>query len=172
MNRQAIRSLILVSGLALGLTACSTFWPSAGIGSLLDGGFVSNGERIYFSATSELGTRIRSRGGSAFGGMMMGRQTCASCHGSDGQGGAHLMHMQAMDAPDIRWDTLSSTEHGGHDEESHEDVEELPYDAESFRRVLREGITPGGERLSSNMPRWKISDGDINDLIAFLKTLP
>jgi len=171
MNRQALRSLILVSGLTLGLTACSTFWRPAGIGSLLDGGIESNGERIYFTATTKRGTEIRSRGGSAFGGMMMGRQTCASCHGSDGQGGEHLMHMQTMDAPDIRWDTLSSREHGGHDE-ADEAVEELPYDEESFRRALREGITPGGERLSSNMPRWEMSDEDIDDLIAFLKTLP
>lgn len=81
------------------------------------------------------------------------------------------MHMQTMDAPDIRWDTLSSREHGGHDE-ADEAVEELPYDEESFRRALREGITPGGERLSSNMPRWEMSDEDIDDLIAFLKTLP
>lgn len=171
MNRQVLRSLILVSGLALGLTACSTFWSSAGIGSLLDGGFESNGERIYFTAITERGTRIRSRGGAAFGGMMRGRQTCASCHGTDGQGGAHLMHMQAMDAPDIRWDTLSSSEHGGHDE-ADEDAEELPYDEETFMRALREGITPGGERLSRNMPQWEMSDEDVEDLIAFLKTLP
>ncbi|TET35976.1 MAG: hypothetical protein E3J69_04325 [Anaerolineales bacterium] len=108
----------------MGLTACSTFWPSTGIGSLLDGGIESNGERIYFTATTERGTRIRSRSGSAFDGMM-GRQTCASCHGSDGQGGAHIMHMQAMDAPDITWEMLSSLEHGGHDE-ADEDAEELP----------------------------------------------
>ena len=171
MNRQVLRSLILVSGLALGLTACSTFWRQMGIGSLLDSGIESNGERIYFSATSERGTRIRSRGGSAFGGMMMGRQTCASCHGSDGQGGVHIMHMQEMDAPDIRWNMLSSLEHGGHDE-ADEDGEELPYDEESFKHALREGITPGGERLSSNMPRWEMNDDDIDDLIAFLKTLP
>lgn len=101
----------------------------------------------------------------------MGRQTCASCHGSDGQGGAHLMHMQAMDAPDIRWDTLSSTEHGGHDEVD-EAVEEVPYDEETFMRALREGITPSGERLSRNMPQWEMSDEDMEDLIAFLESLP
>ena len=171
MNREALRSLILVCGLALGLTACSTFWRSVGVGSLLDGGIESNGERIYLTATTERRTRIRSRGGSASGGMMMGRQSCASCHGSDGQGGTQLMHMQAIDAPDIRWDTLSSTVHGGHDE-ADEDAEELPYDDESFRRALREGITPGGERLLSGMPRWEMGNEDIDDLIAFLKTLP
>ena len=53
-----------------------------------------------------------------------------------------------------------------------EDAEELPYDEESFMHALREGITPGGERLSTNMPRWEMSDGDLEDLIAFLKTLP
>jgi hypothetical protein len=81
------------------------------------------------------------------------------------------MHMQAMDAPDITWEMLSSLEHGGHDE-ADEDADELPYDEESFRRALREGITPSGERLSSNMPQWEMSNEDMEDLIAFLKTLP
>lgn len=76
------------------------------------------------------------------------------------------MHMESMDAPDIRWETLSSPEHGGHDE-ADEDEEELPYDEASFMWALREGITPGGEQLSSDMPRWEMSDEDMEDLITF-----
>lgn len=137
--------------------------------------YASNGERIYFTATSERGTVIRPIGGFRFGGMMMGRLTCASCHGPDGRGGTHVMHMDVMEAPDIRWRVLASGEHGGHgDGEEHADEhgEAEAYDEEAFARALREGIAPGGHQLSPEMPRWQISDEDLKDLIEFLKTLP
>jgi len=65
----------------------------------------SNGEMIYYTAINDRGTRIAYTGGPALGrGMMMGSSlTCAACHGADGRGGAHTMHMQVMDAPDIRY---------------------------------------------------------------------
>ncbi len=40
------------------------------------------------------------------GGMMGGYGqwlTCASCHGPEGCGGTHLMHMRTMTTPDIRY---------------------------------------------------------------------
>ncbi|HUV92606.1 MAG TPA: hypothetical protein VMV80_05935 [Anaerolineales bacterium] len=56
------------------------------------GAFSSNGERIYFTATSERGIVIDyNTGGPASNGWMMGgggRLTCASCLGPDGRGGA------------------------------------------------------------------------------------
>lgn len=67
----------------------------------------ANGERIYFTATNEAGERISYRGGPNFGGMMMGSYlTCAACHGPEAGGGTHWMHMQVMDAPDIRYVAL------------------------------------------------------------------
>jgi hypothetical protein len=98
----------------------------------------SNGERIYFSSTSDRGTNITYTGGPSFdgrmgngnghpssgstgggyGGMMgngsSGRMggdflTCASCHGSDGRGGVNTrMGMQTINAKDIRWSALKN----------------------------------------------------------------
>jgi hypothetical protein len=70
------------------------------------GAFDSNGERIYFTATSERGANITYTGGPPSGMMMgSGYLTCASCHGPDGRGGVHsMMGMQTMNAPDIRWE--------------------------------------------------------------------
>lgn len=167
-NTQAARALIGL-GLVLALSACGSFPRSIGSGSAAFRDYESNGERIYFTGTSERGGRIRQCGGPSFGGMMMGRLTCASCHGADGAGGQHWMHMQSMDAPDIRWSTLASGEHGDHGE--HGEGEE-PYDDASFKRAVRDGLTPGGETLSSDMPRWDMGDADLEDLLAFLKTLP
>lgn len=73
------------------------------------GTFRSNGERIYFTSTSERGTAITYTGGPAAGGWMTmgGQLACVSCHGPDGRGGKHSMGMtQVMDAKDIRWKVL------------------------------------------------------------------
>lgn len=89
--------------------------------------------------------------------MMMGGQlACVSCNGPGGQGGKHSMGMmQVMDAKDIRWSVL-----------------EGEFDAEKFRLAVVNGEDPDDTQLNSDMPRWKISDDDLADLIAFLKTLP
>ncbi len=45
------------------------------------------------------------------------------------------------------------------------------YDRKSLARVLREGIDPKGRTLDSVMPRYRLSDRDVANLAAFLKTL-
>ena len=83
------------------------------------------------------------------------------------------MQMQVMDAPDIRYATLSTEEDeqeqgqdGGHEAEHGE------YDLEAFRLAVIEGKHPDGAPLSINMPRWQMSDDDLNDLYEFLKSIP
>jgi mono/diheme cytochrome c family protein len=137
--------------------------------------FDSNGERIYFAGRNTAGERIRPSGGSPSSGMMMSNSlSCADCHGADARGGLHIMHMQVMQAPDIRWSTLSSGEHGEHgeDERTGEGHAETAYDKEAFMRAVRQGLEPDGHYLSSDMPRWEMSDADLMDLISYLKTLP
>ncbi len=166
-------AILLGLTLALLLSACGI---TGGAGFLLNSrisNFDSNGARIYFTARNEMGERIRYSGGSPFGGTMMASSlTCASCHGADGRGGLHTMHMQVMDAPDIRWSTLSSGEHGDHDDDSDDEHSEGAYDQEDFFRAVREGIEPDGHTLSSDMPKWRMSDNDLTDLLHFLETLP
>ncbi len=80
------------------------------------------------------------------------------------------MHMQAMDAPDIRWSELTSEEAGEHDEDEHEHGVE--YNLELFRLAVVEGKHPDGEPLSEDMPRWHMSDEDLVDLMEYLMSLP
>lgn len=136
---------------------------------------ISNGERIYFTATNDRGERITYRGGLAFGGMMMGSQlACVSCHGQDARGGVHTMMMQVMDAPDIRWLTLAGEVEGAqqagdeHDDE-HAEIH-AEYNLETFRLAVVEGEHPNSERLSNDMPRWNLSDEDLSELADFLKS--
>jgi cytochrome c oxidase subunit 2 len=160
---------------ALTTTACWPMgWPmGVGRGGFLGRQYASNGERIYFTGTS---TRDRVSygldfGGGVMGGMgMMGVQlACADCHGPTGRGGAHIMHMVAMDAPDIRWSTLTEAEHGEQGDEG--DMEHPPYDETTFKRAVTQGLDPAGHPLRASMPRWQMSEQDLDDLIGYLKTL-
>ena len=136
------------------------------------GAFDSNGERIYFTTTSERDSRITYSGGPPSGMMMGGGSlACASCHGPDAQGGLHtMMGMQVMDSPNIRWDALASEvdESYGDEEEGHGEGE---YDLELLRMAVVEGKHPDGKPLSEDMPRWNISDEDLEDLAEYLMSL-
>ena len=79
------------------------------------------------------------------------------------------MHMQVMDAPDITYASLSGEleEHG---EDSHDD-EHGEYGLDEFRRAVIEGQHPDGDSLNRDMPRWRMSDEDLADLLEFLKSL-
>ena len=123
------------------------------------GTFHSNGERIYFTSTSERGAAITYTSGPGSNGWMMGgggRVACASCHGTDGRGGVHNMGMmQTMTAKDIRWSALQNE-----------------FDVEKFTLAVTKGQDPDGTQLNTNMPRWNIGNDDLADLITYLKTLP
>lgn len=153
---------------SLVLAACAPFgWGSGWIGS--GRSFRSNGEQLYFTATSQRNTPITSDMGM---GMMGGMVACADCHGSDGRGGQVQMMMRRFTAPDIRYSTLISGEME-HGDEGHggEEEEHRPYAEETLKRAIRQGVNPAGEPLDWPMPRWQMSDEDMNDLIGFLKTL-
>ncbi len=81
------------------------------------------------------------------------------------------MHMDVMDAPDIRYSALASEEEGHGNDDSYED-EHSGYDLDDFRLAVIGGVHPDGEPLSRDMPRWRMSDEDLDDLFEFLKSLP
>ena len=162
MNRgiKIIANGLLAVIVTLLLAACASRPQSADSNGTAwgTGVFRSNGERIYFTATSERGTKITYTGGPASRGWMMtgGQVACVSCHGTNGQGGIHSMGMmQTMDAKDIRWSILQSE-----------------FDIEKFRLAVTQGQDPNGTLLNTDMPRWNIGADDLADLIAYLKTLP
>lgn len=124
-------------------------------------GLVSNGQSIYFTGRNERGERIPFEGGPTW--LYMHGGSCATCHGADGRGGAPVM-MGTEVPSDIRYHHLI--------EEEHEEGEEHPpYTDESIKRAITLGIDPAGEPLDLTMPRWHMSDQDVEDLIEFLKML-
>ncbi len=135
------------------------------------GSFATNGERIYFTATNGQGETISYEGGPAFGMMMQPQLACVSCHGTDGRGGTHVMHMQVMVTPDIRYEALinEAGAHKGEEEMKHIQDE---YDLGVFRQAVVEGKHPDGEALSTDMPRWAMEDEDLGALFEYLKSIP
>ena len=118
--------------------------------------FKSNGERIFYTATSSSGKPIIPQGFR----MMHGSIVCANCHGADGHGGVVRFMMATFEAPNITWGELTS-QHKEHE----------PYTEETVKDAITKGIEPNGEPLEVYMPRWQIADEDLNDLINFLKIL-
>jgi cytochrome c oxidase subunit II len=166
---------VLISGaavLAIGTVMIASLFFSSGPmmawgpnwrGRIPVTGFESNGERIYFTGTSETGPAITSEMPGMHR-MPTGRMACADCHGTDGRGGTVRMMMSSFEAPDIRYNTLIEEEHDG--EHGHP-----PYTDEDIKRAIIEGLDPAGDPLEWMMPRWTMSDEQLNELIEFLKTL-
>ncbi len=124
---------------------------------------VSNGQQIYFTGRNERGERIPFEGGPMW--LYMRGGSCAVCHGADGRGGAPVM-MGTEIPGDIRYHQLIEEEH-----EEEGEAEHPPYTDELIKRAITLGVNPAGEPLDRTMPRWRMSDQDLDDLLGFLKTL-
>ncbi len=125
-----------------------------------NGGYSSLGQQVFLTGVGSSGPIPRTGGIG-----MMGSGGCATCHGEDGRGGRLGGMMRAgIDVPDIRYSTLTSP-HG------EEGTTEPGWTDAQIAAAIREGKDPGGGTLSSYMPRWQMSDTDMNALIAYLKEL-
>ncbi|WP_292486272.1 cytochrome c [Methanohalobium sp.] len=63
--------------------------------------------------------------------------------------------------PDITYSALTSDEHDEHP----------VYTAETIKKAIKKGIDPSGSLLDSTMPRWHMSDKDVDDVVEYLKKL-
>ncbi len=150
-------AIILITVGVIGLFIVNFYTSSYSRYTISSSGFQSNGERIYFTATSNSGEPIISSIGAM---AMRGGISCATCHGADGKGGRGRMMMWTFNAPDIRYTALTAAEGN-----------ETPYTDELIKRAITQGVDADGEQLDSPMPVWQMSDSDLNDLLGYLKTL-
>jgi cytochrome c oxidase subunit 2 len=141
-------------------TNCSS--PVTPGGQVSGTSFDSNGQRIYFTATSSSGEAITPEGFT----MMMHRISCVDCHGPKGKGGTVYMMMRSFDVPNITWPELTGQEH---EEAGHED--HPPYTEETLKQAITQGLDPAGKPLDEFMPKWRMSSQDLDDLVTFIKTL-
>ncbi len=88
---------------------------------------------------------------------------CTSCHGPDGQGRPE----GGVTPSNIRWDMLVRPLTSGE-----RLARQRPaYDLTSVRRAISEGVDPAGNELGLTMPRFVMSQYDMDSLIAYLHLL-
>lgn len=105
----------------------------------------SNGELIFQTGVDVRGVAVQNS-------MMLGMGGCAMCHGPDGHGG----QMMGRTEPCNTFKCLSAD----------------GYTEDLIKRAITQGIAEDGHQLDLMMPRWQMSDSDLNDLINYLKNLP
>jgi hypothetical protein len=126
--------------------------------------FKSPGEQIYFTGIGNNGDHIFRSGGPMW--IRMHGGGCVSCHGAHGRGGVPIMMGTAIPT-DIRYKSLTGGEkhaHGGEEKEHH-------YTDALIKRAITQGLEADGELLDWNMPRWQMSETDLDAVIEHLKIL-
>jgi ABC-type branched-subunit amino acid transport system substrate-binding protein len=153
--RRAIVTATLVAGVVVALPAASA---SAGSGL---SPAEARGQRLYTRGESEsrrIVTAQLERGAPPAPASIL---PCIHCHGANGRG---RPDDTGVVPPDITWGVL--TEPDGH---AHPGRRHGPYDETSLARAISAGIDPDGGSLDAGMPRYRMADADMADLIAYLK---
>jgi cytochrome c oxidase subunit 2 len=70
--------------------------------------------------------------------------------------------MWRYDVPNITWPELTGPD---------PDMQHPPYPVETLKRAITQGLDPGGNPLEYTMPRWQMSEQDLNDPVSFIKIL-
>ncbi len=151
---------ILSSAIVFGmLVGCSEGMHQTAI---VKSSFSSNGERIYFTSTSDSGALISFSGGHHH--MRMHGGACVTCHGSDREGGRRMWPYFWVVAPALTAEALTSTHDDGH---AH-----TTYNASTLGRAIQLGVNPDGDELDELMPRWQMPQSDLDALVAYLLDAP
>ncbi len=119
--------------------------------------YTSAGEKIYLTSVDDDGkiiTPVSGMGSFSMMSNMMRPIACANCHGINGKGGFLFPDNKTASA-DIRWEALSKA----------------GFDEAKVKKAVTEGLDEKEEKLSVWMPRWDITDKDLDELIIYLKTL-
>jgi mono/diheme cytochrome c family protein len=154
--------------IAVGVLGLGVVWALGlrGMSFAGSGTFTSAGQRIYYTGQDADGRVIPRTiaGGGMMGLGMMGDVACVDCHGEDGRGGRIGMMFGTVDIADIRYSTLTTSRS--------EDGTTVPaWTDNDIARAIRDGVEPNGQRLKAPMPRWNMTDGEVTDVIDYLKEL-
>ncbi len=162
-----LRTLTKATLAALLLLACSQLFAAARgqatapPQSATDGD-AARGRRIYFEGADGSAEEMQVLlGGEAIEAPATAF-ACVNCHAADGLGTAE----GGVQPAPVNWDALT-----GARTSALTGRPRPPYDARTLTRALRLGVNSAGERLHMAMPRYRLTDGQAADLVAFLKIL-
>ena len=119
--------------------------------------YSSLGKRIFLTGVGTDNQEIqRSATRVSQSGRMMGGGGCASCHGATGRGGTiRMMTGTAIKTPDVTYDALI----------------QFGFTDLTIPEAIRNGLDENGDPLNEAMPRWQMSDADLEATVAYLKEL-
>jgi len=122
-----------------------------------------HGKQVYATGESPSNTPITavvSRGATPIPASIL---PCSGCHGDDGTGRPE----GGVVPPDVSWKVLSSSY--GH---KHSYGRNHPaFTEENFAASILAGVDPAGNQLDVAMPRYAMSEEDLEALIAYLKVI-
>jgi ABC-type branched-subunit amino acid transport system substrate-binding protein len=122
------------------------------------------GKEIYMRGESASGREITAYVGQASVSLPASAIPCATCHGPDGLGRPEA----GVTPTNIVWSRLTKpyglVSGTGHRRSG-------PYDEFSLGRSIVAGIDPDGNPLDRSMPRYRMSEDDLDDLVAYMKRL-
>lgn len=162
-----LRTLTKAALTALLLLACSQLLAAArGQGSptsqAAPGGDAARGRRIYFEGADGSADEMQVLLGGEEVEAPAAAFACVNCHAADGRG---TTEGGVKPAP-VNWDALTTARTSALTGRPRP-----PYDAKTLARAVRLGVDSAGERLHPAMPRYRLTDGQAADLVAFLKIL-
>lgn len=122
----------------------------------------ARGRRIFLEGGTPDGAGVALIGAQSLE-VPASRMPCASCHGPDGTGRPE----GGVLPPDITWPHLSKPYGHAHPSGRTHGA----FDAASLARAIADGIDPAGNRLDAAMPRYRLTQAELADLLAFLQRL-
>lgn len=135
------------TGLAVALIVCLGVVIPASADDVAD-----DGKRFYEHGKETIQARLEGpeieRPSTAF--------ACINCHGVDGRGGRE----GGVDVPAITWRYLKAP-----------GTNRTAYDSRSFKRALEKGIDPDGRILHATMPRYRMDQETVQNLVAYLEVV-
>jgi ABC-type branched-subunit amino acid transport system substrate-binding protein len=145
------------------LLVCSALPASAAWGASLSEQ-ETRGKEIFLHGESADGREITAYVGQASVAVPANAMPCANCHGADGLGRPEA----GVTPANITWSRLTKpygvVSASGHRRSG-------AYDGPSLQRAIVAGVDPADNRLDPSMPRYRMSDADLGDLVAYLKRL-
>jgi ABC-type branched-subunit amino acid transport system substrate-binding protein len=122
---------------------------------------VERGKAIYLTGISPSGQPIKARLAGSNTDVPAAVLTCGNCHGRDGIGKPE----GGITPATITWDELTK-DYGL----SHPSGRQRPaYDNRSVRRAITLGLDAAGRTLDPSMPRYALTQEDLDDLVAYLR---
>lgn len=121
------------------------------------------GKEIYLTGTTSDGAEVTALMGDDQIEVPATALPCANCHGADGRGRPE----GGVSPTDLTWGSLTRP----YEVEEPSGRRHGPYDERALKRAISLGFDPAGNPLHIAMPRYRMEHGDLEALVAYLRTI-